>query len=385
MFSDPVTVYLLVATLVSASLFVLGLMNALVFRAVPRADAPEDAGRVSVCIPARNEEQVLAACLESLLGQTVTNFEILVLDDNSTDATAAVAARIAARDARVRVLAGTPRPAGWAGKPWACHQLALAAEGRWLLFVDADTRHHPTMIASLLRQAGRTDCAFLSAVPRQITLSFWERVAVPLMLYIYYTFIPAWMITRSPRPAFTAANGQTLLLRTDAYHDSGGHDAVRSMVVEDVGLGRAFKRRGHRIALVNGSLLSTCHMYADRAGVLAGFGKNLYPGLGFSTAGIIGLTLFVCGALSAWLPGLLFTLPTGITTVQGVLMLALLLMPITIRIVINLQFRMPVRDALLQPLSLLFLIALAWHSRHIYESGAGAEWKGRIYHRESGR
>ena len=128
---------------------------------------PEPLPLISILIPARDEESDIVPCLESLRRQDYPNYEILVLDDNSSDNTAAVVEQIAAADPRVRLLRGEPLPQGWAGKPFACHQLAAQARGSWLLFTDADTIHDPAMLRSALAYAHNNRLALLSGFPLQ--------------------------------------------------------------------------------------------------------------------------------------------------------------------------------------------------------------------------
>ncbi len=371
---------------VSVSFMGVGLLNALTFKRIPRRASQAAGGdgtppaRVSVIVPARNEEAVLDACLTSLRAQQSDNLDILVVDDNSADATHAIATRHAAEDARVRVLAGAPLPEGWVGKTWACTQAAREAHGDWLLFVDADTTHDPALVASLVGWCEDRRIDLVSALPRQITGSFWERVAVPLMHYIYYTFIPMFMITHSRSVAYTAANGQVMLVRRQAYDAAGGHAAVRGSIVDDVWLARAVKSTGARIALANGADLARCRMYTRREEVWRGFTKNLFPGLGFHRGLAVGLMLFTLGVLLGWLPLGVAALIGGWRAELALPMVLLIALPMVIRLILSLQCRLAAWHALLQPLSLGYLVALLWGSMRAYARG-GAEWKGRRYGR----
>ena len=156
---------------------------------------PGDVPRVSILVPARNEERTIAACVQSLLSQDYPDFEILVLDDASEDRTGALVRQFE-KDPRLRTLRGTPLPAGWLGKPWACHQLAQAASGEVLLFTDADTVHHPKMLGDAVAalQAERVD--LLSALPRLRLATWSERLVLPILLWSVHTFLPLCLARR---------------------------------------------------------------------------------------------------------------------------------------------------------------------------------------------
>jgi len=215
-------------------LLLIALSNLLVLRRLHRYGRPAQFPRLSVLVPARNEEANIGPCVRSLLAQDYPDFELLVLDDESGDQTAQVLASLATSDNRLRVLSGQPLPAGWLGKQWACHQLAQAASGELLLFTDADTRYHPqalsNAVAALL--AERTD--MLSAVLREEVVSWGERLVVPILVWSIFSFLPLGLAYRLRLPAFTAANGQFLLFRRRAYEQIGGHAAVRQHTTEDL-------------------------------------------------------------------------------------------------------------------------------------------------------
>ena len=143
--------------------------------------APSDAPLISVCIPARNEEHNLRACVEAILAQTYPNFELIVLDDRSTDATPVILEELS-KDKRMHGLAGASLPAGWAGKPYALHQACAAAQGEWLCFVDADTFLAPEALAACYAKAIETNADLFTVMTFQITGTFWERAVLPLVM-----------------------------------------------------------------------------------------------------------------------------------------------------------------------------------------------------------
>lgn len=231
-------------------------------------DATNGAVEVSVIIPARNEEANLPTCLGSLAAQEGITYEVIVVDDNSTDRTRAIAEEFG-----VKVIGASPLPTGWSGKCNACWSGAGVAKGKWLLFTDADTRHSPDSIATGLREATQLDAALLSYSPRQEVHSLAERALMPLIFAeLAATFRPKEV--SDPSSPAAAANGQYLLVRRDAYEGLGGHAAVAEAILEDVELARRVKSAGYRLQFRYSDTLST-RMYRTFPQLWEGWTKNL--------------------------------------------------------------------------------------------------------------
>lgn len=234
--------------------------------------------RLSVLVPARNEALNIAACVRAVLASDHPDLELVVIDDASTDDTAAHARAAAGGDPRVRVLSGAALPEGWAGKPWACQQAAAAATGTHLLFLDADVTIAPDAArrAAAVLDGQRLD--MLSAFGSWKLDSFWERAAIPVIGWFIRgaTDIAA---VNQPSRAEAFANGQFILVRRAAYTAIGGHEAVRAEVLDDVRLARALKQHAHPIGLYFAPELFSVRLYRSLAEILAGYGKNFYEGM----------------------------------------------------------------------------------------------------------
>ncbi|MFB9239587.1 glycosyltransferase [Plantactinospora siamensis] len=245
------------------------------------------AGRVAVLLPLRDEADRVTPCLRALLAQRdVPGLEIIVLDDGSTDGTADVVRRVAAGDRRLRLVTGTPPPAGWLGKPYACHQLARHADpaAGVLVFVDADVVLAPHAVAAAVAELRGARVTLLSPYPRIVAGTAGERLAQPLLQWLWLTFLPLRAMERSRRPSLAAAGGQFLVLDRAGYAAAGGHAAVRDRILEDVELARAVKRSGGRIALADGSGLASCRMYGSWAQLRDGYTKSLWASFGSPVA-----------------------------------------------------------------------------------------------------
>ena len=358
------------------------------------ADAVPRAPFVSVLVPARNEALRIPPCLRSLLRQDYPDYEVLVLDDHSEDGTGQVVLELGcSRDpqARHRLLESAPLPPGWTGKAWACHQLAAAARGEFLLFTDADTTHDPASLAACVGHALDTDAALLSAWPRQITRTWSEHAVIPLVYVLLLGALPHRMLHRLQRhrqyalrtspgmlASMGAANGQYMLFRRAAYDAIGGHAAVREHLVEDVGLGRLVAARtaeGLRLINCDGSGLVQCRMYESFAQVWEGFTKNLRAAFSQSAAGfwIFGL-VGTCGLL---LPFVWACLPgaSGRWWWLPVLQVAWIYL---IRVAMTVRFRTSWLGVALHPVGEALSLLIGLNSWRL-STQHGVSWKGRVY------
>jgi cellulose synthase/poly-beta-1,6-N-acetylglucosamine synthase-like glycosyltransferase len=287
-----------------AGLSVLGAVHAAVNVALlrrPPADPPPVRRPVTVVVPARDEENSIGTCLAALLDQRgVPGLDVVVVDDGSTDGTAAVVE--AEADPRVRLLRADPLPAGWLGKPHACATGAASMSGTAddgvLVFVDADVRIFPDAIAGAVAVLEQHGLDLVSPWPRQLTGGAAERLVQPLQQWLWTTLLPLRAAERSPRPSLAAANGQFLVVRRDAYDRAGGHRAVRADVLEDIALLRAVKAAGGRGVVIDGSTLAVCRMYEGWPALRDGYTKSLWSAVGGSPAASVAAA---AGLTAVWL------------------------------------------------------------------------------------
>jgi len=336
---------------------------------------PVDLPCISVLIPARNEEEDIVPCLESLRKQDYPAYEILVLDDNSTDRTAERVAEVAAKDPRVKLVRGKPLPRGWAGKPYACHQLAAQAKGSWLLFTDADTIHAPTMLSSAMAYAHEHKLSLISGLPLQKTVSFSQRVAVPAMYFLILCGMPLWWVQGARRPRPGLVIGQFIFVSAADYHEVGGHEAVRSKILEDIWLGFTMARHGKRMGVV------------DLSGMVSGEFGDLWEGFGKFAYSI--------ASLGTWLFLLIFLGVVGLFVAPFIMMathlspwwsydwfaiiVAQVVLILIMRVLVDRRFSYKRLYFVSLPAGIVFLLASgvwAWKRRH---TGGGVSWKDRTY------
>lgn len=335
---------------------------------------------VTVCVPARNEENNIEACVRSALASTGVDVEVLVHDDASTDATPAILAALCEEDARVRVVEREPLPPGWNGKQWGCQRMGLVAAGDWLLFTDADVRLAPSALRSAWLAARSGGSALVSTVPRQETGSWMEDAVIPLIHFVLLCYLPFGQMRSTLRPAASAGCGQFLFVDRRAWRAAGGHETFRESMHDGIKLPRAVRRAGLRTDLFDGTPVVSCRMYHGAAAVWRGFAKNAFEGLGS-----FGLLLFVTvvHALGHVLPAAWIAWALVQTLIDrrawGTpewLALAAVVASIMLRLAFMLRFRQSMRSVLLHPIGIAVLTIIQWHSAWLHITGRRS-WKGR--------
>lgn len=339
-------------------------------------DAPPPS--VSVLIPARNEADNIRATLEHVMANRGVDFELIVLDDASEDATAAVVQEFAERDRRVRLASAPPLPEGWCGKQHACLVLAELADREILVFLDADVRLAPDALRRIVAFLNRSDAQLVSGFPHQETGSLAEELIVPLIHFVLLGFLPLGRMRASSHPAYGSGCGQLFATRKDDYQRAGGHAAIRASLHDGLQLPRAYRRAGMMTDVFDASDIAACRMYHGWGEVLRGFAKNATEGLA-TPAMILPATLLL--GLGHVLPPILVLLewPRGWMQPAGLWAIAALAASYLPRIALALRFRHPWRGTLLHPLGIAVFLAIQWWAWSRARLGYKAGWKGRGY------
>jgi chlorobactene glucosyltransferase len=355
------------------------------------SDVPPIAGiPISIIIPARNEQAAIETVVRSIVASDYRPFELLVVDDRSTDQTAAIVERLAATDPRVRLVRGAPLPEGWYGKPWACEQGFRAASGELLLFTDADTRHAPELMGRAAAALRREHADLMTVAPHQRCVSFWERVVMPqIWLLLGLRYHPR-RVNRARRPRDVIANGQFILTTRAAYVAVGGHGAVRDEVAEDLALAQAYLRAGRRLHFAFAERLMETRMYQDLPQLIEGWSKNVYLGGRRSFPDEPALRALVPVMLAAamlfWLlpPGVLLVRALGVS-VGGLAGSAGIATGLSVLFwaLVSYGMRIPMVYGVLYPLGAA--MALYIFARSTWRGSRRVEWRGRVYGREPTR
>jgi chlorobactene glucosyltransferase len=334
-----------------------------------------------VLIPARNEARSLARCLESLREQAYSSFSVTVLDDESTDGTNRIVAEFADRDHRIRLVHGKPLPPGWAGKPWACSQLADVSSADLLLFVDADNWFAPHVLSRTAGLMQREQPGLFSVMPRQHAETFAERLILPGLYMIFLCGTPIWKLEDPEQPDVAVANGQFICMSSNVYRRTGGHRAVKDRIVEDIALARHVKAVGYSICARTAVESVNCRMYHSAREVLDGFSKNAFASVDERPAVAIGAIGVMIATHIAPVPQI-----TGLVWRRGGVRAAELALPGTViglgmllRLLVSRRTGFRRVDSLLAQLNAVAYCVIMLRSMWRRYAGDGYRWKGRVY------
>lgn len=334
---------------------------------VVRRNALNEFPLVSILIPARNEVLNIQPLVRQLRNLSYPNLEVIVLNDQSEDATEMLLKEASDTWKSFRYINGKSLPAGWLGKNWACHQLSQEAQGEYFLFLDADIAQlDAQLIQFTLGEMQQRSLALLSIFPDQLMLSLGERLVVPIMHYLLLSLLPLWWIYRLPFPSMSAANGQFMLFDAKAYIKYRWHEQVKTVIVEDIAIMQQIKQNRLKGMTFVAKGLIVCRMYDSFSDGVSGFSKNILAGFGNSIPGILiylFLIFFGWGALLFYL------------SFQWV-SLAILMMGM-IRIAVSaLANQSIVKNLFLHPIQIWIWVGISILS--IYKKLSGKnEWKGR--------
>lgn len=331
--------------------------------------------RVSVLIPARDEEGTIVECLQAVVEQEDVVGEVLVYDDHSSDRTADLVRAFSVSHPVVRLVEPALLQSGWTGKNFACARLAGEASSPWMLFLDADTKLRKDAICLMLSEATERDVTLLSAWPGLDLVGFWEKLLMPMLNFLVFSVYPAPLSVKSSLPALGLAHGACLLVHRETYGRLGGHASVREQIFEDTQLARLWRRMGERSLCLDGQDVVRVRMYGSLREIWAGFLKNFYPGFRRKSSfwAFIGMHLvlflvpFLLAPFEALRGGALGPLQSAA------------LMVLAMRLLMAWRFRYPFWSVLLHPVAQLFLLALGVSSWWRCSTGKGVVWKGRTY------
>lgn len=333
--------------------------------------------RISVLIPARNEENKIGPCVNSLLAQDYPNFQVIVLNDNSTDRTGEILDGICQKDKRLSVINGKQLPHDWLGKPWACHQLYQAADGEYLMFTDSDTVHSPQTLSNTAAAMIEEKADMISIIPRHILGSLSEKLVMPMFALGVFAVSP---IVRRLRPrsvTMISSSGKLMMFKRRAYEGCGGFKGIKQNVLDDLELPQKIREAGFRYRLFDGTNNVSCRMYHNYQEVHEGLTKNTFAAFQYSVSLLILTWIWVL--FFTWEPIitlLVYKIPQYPPTLSHGLAVISIIGTLLLWLIYYQRYKFPIYMVILYPLSAIFMSIIAGSSMILTLSGR-ATWKDR--------
>jgi hypothetical protein len=393
----PLAIVCFFCALVPAVMFAVNLHYYREPRSVP---ATASLQAVSILIPARNEAAAIAPALEAALQTRGIRYEIVVMDDNSTDETPAIVQTLAAQHPQIRLAQAPPLPSNWNGKQHACWALAQTAQNPILCFVDADVRLGPECVARMVCFLESTNSSLVSGFPRQLTGTTLEWLLLPLIHFVLLGFLPIVRMRRGTDPSFAAGCGQFLMVRADHYFACGGHTQIRRTMHDGLRLPKLFRQSGYRTDLADITHHATCRMYNNASQVWSGLAKNATEGLA-DPARIVPVSIVLCLGqilpVTLWIIAMLWAVAVELghgmilvnpwfwLSISAAFRLWYLWITLAVlcaflpRILSTIRFQQDWRSAALHPIGIITLLLVQWYSLIRKLSGAPVAWRDRTY------
>ena len=320
---------------------------------------------VALLIPMRNEIANAESVLATAFAQVqLDDFKVRVIDDGSTDGTAEILRKV--KDGRFEFISSAPLPEAWLGKNYALHQLASMSSEEFLVFIDADVRLEKSAIADSIALLKRQGWDYISPYPRQIASAPLAKLVQPLLQWSWFASLPLRLIERSKSKSTVVANGQFIIVRNESYQRSGGHNAIKSEVLDDMELARSLRRTGGIGSVVDGSKIARCEMYQDSDSLIAGYSKSQWRAFG----GTFGALVAICILFFSSIYPAFSALRGESWGLYGYLALFLS------RLLVAARTRSTIVSAPLHPIAIAVWIGLIIRSL-VYKRSGELQWRGR--------
>ena len=358
---------------------VTGLTNFLWLKNIPSQKNNTNSKLVSILIPARNEEDVIESTIKSITNQSYQNYELIILDDNSSDATKSIIQKHAKLNHRIEQINGSPLPSGWLGKNWACHQLSEKAKGEYILFIDADTNIDKFILQDSIVALQKEKIDLLTLVPGRDTKLIADHAMKKIISWFIVCWLPMKLAMNLNAPFLSATFGQFMLFKKSSFTQIGGFIAIKDNPVDDFQLGRNIKRSLFKWMLYDAAFRITTRTYNTNKDLISGYSKNIFPALGYSISIFLIIFLILLSfVIGSTLPIVLYFL--GLLHNQELILLCitlLILLFISWEIV-TIRFKYSIFTPFSFPIliSLVLLLALRSFIDNVFYS---LTWKGRSY------
>ena len=358
---------------------VTGITNFLWLKKIPTSKNISDSKLVSILIPARNEADVIESTIKSIINQSYKNYELIILDDNSSDSTKAIIQKHAKLNSKIELINGLSLPEGWLGKNWACHQLSEKAKGEYILFMDADTILDKFILEDSVIALQKEKIDLLSLVPGRDTKLIADHAMKKIISWFIVCLLPMKLAINLNAPFLSATFGQFMLFKKSSFYDIGGFEAIKDNPVDDFLLGRNIKKNLFKWMLFDAAFRITTRTYNTNKDLISGYSKNIFPAVGYSISIFLVIFLILISfVLGSTIPIILYAL--GILQNQQLILLcvSLLILLFISWEIVTIRFKYSIFTPFSFPLliSLILLLALRSFIDNVFYSST---WKGRSY------
>ena len=358
---------------------VTGITNFLWLKKIPTKKNIPKSKLVSILIPARNEADVIESTIKSIINQSYQNYELIILDDNSSDTTESIIQKHAKSNPKIELINGLSLPEGWLGKNWACHQLSEKAEGEYILFIDADTNLDKFILEDSVIALQKEKIDLLSLVPGRDTKLIADHAMKKIISWFIVCWLPMKLAIKLNAPFLSATFGQFMLFKKSSFNDIGGFEAIKDNPVDDFQLGRNIKKNLFKWMLYDAAFRITTRTYNTNKDLISGYSKNIFPAIGYSIPIFVVIFLILISfVLGSTIPIILFAL--GILQNQQLILLciSLLILLFISWGIVTIRFKYSIFTPFSFPLliSLILLLALRSFIDNVFYSST---WKGRSY------
>ena len=358
---------------------VTGITNFLWLKKIPTKKNIPKSKLVSILIPARNEADVIESTIKSIINQSYQNYELIILDDNSSDTTESIIQKHAKSNPKIELINGLSLPEGWLGKNWACHQLSEKAEGEYILFIDADTNLDKFILEDSVIALQKEKIDLLSLVPGRDTKLIADHAMKKIISWFIVCWLPMKLAIKLNAPFLSATFGLFMLFKKSSFNDNGGFEAIKDNPVDDFQLGRNIKKNLFKWMLYDAAFRITTRTYNTNKDLISGYSKNIFPAVGYSISIFVVIFLILISfVLGSTIPIILFAL--GILQNQQLILLciSLLILLFISWGIVTIRFKYSIFTPFSFPLliSLILLLALRSFIDNVFYSST---WKGRSY------
>ena len=368
-------------SLIAIALFTVltGIANFFWLKKLPENKLLNTKDLISILIPARNEEDIIESTIRSILKQNYQNFELIILNDNSTDQTKNIVEKLSMKNSQINLIDGAKLPQGWLGKNWACHQLSKQSKGKYILFIDADTQIDKNTLSDALSVIKQDNIDLLSLVPNRDTILIADNAMKKIISWFIVCWLPMKLALSLNAPFLSATFGQFMLFKKSSFNNIGGFESIKDNPVDDFQLGRNIKRNKLRWILYDGAKRISTRTYKTNKDFISGYSKNIFPAVGYSISVFVSIfSILLSFVLFSTIPMILYLIGMEQNAEFIILSITLLILLILSWTIVTIRFNYSIVTPFSFPIliSLILLLAARSFTDNMFYSST---WKDRKY------